>query len=394
MEHGIDNARFGAFVAALRKENGWTQKQLAEQIGVSDKAVSKWERGLSLPDIALLEPLAGALGVTVAELLHGERLSTPVSPQTVDELVTGAVRLGSAGFHSDPVRRLRWIGWLAAGLLVLGGELLVASYMTGQPLAQLLADPAAGTGGLAPLIAAGAALMLCFLPDTLPEYYDQYKVDCLVYGPVHLHLPGVRFNNRNWPYVKRAGFAAMLVLLVGFFPLVQLLGFLLPALPWQLYLVLLLGAVLGGLFIPMIVAAVRHSGVPGAGRTALLVCLGVAALVAVIAVAGLALGATVSSGFRMNFRQQKSLSAWRAQYDYYSGVGSGRLQGEGALDLAVETDAGQLTITVTDRDGDVLLDETTAADAAWQIKDPGPVKVTVRADEHRGGFAVAFDGAE
>ena len=47
MEHGIDNARFGAFVAALRKEKGWTQKQLAEQIGVSDKAVSKWERGVS-----------------------------------------------------------------------------------------------------------------------------------------------------------------------------------------------------------------------------------------------------------------------------------------------------------------------------------------------------------
>ena len=48
MEQGIDNARFGAFVARLRKEKGLTQRQLAELVGVSDKAVSKWERGVSL----------------------------------------------------------------------------------------------------------------------------------------------------------------------------------------------------------------------------------------------------------------------------------------------------------------------------------------------------------
>ena len=113
----IDQQRFGQFVAALRKEKGWTQKQLAARIGVSDKAVSKWERALSLPDISLLEPLAAALGVTVAELLHGERLAAPLEPQQVEALVTGAVQLGQHGFHSDPLRRLRWLGVLAAGVL-------------------------------------------------------------------------------------------------------------------------------------------------------------------------------------------------------------------------------------------------------------------------------------
>ena len=112
----IDQQRFGQFVAAMRKEKGWTQKQLAARIGVSDKAVSKWERALSLPDISLLEPLAAALGVTVAELLHGERLAAPLEPQQVEALVTGAVQLGQRGFHSDPLRRLRWLGALAAGV--------------------------------------------------------------------------------------------------------------------------------------------------------------------------------------------------------------------------------------------------------------------------------------
>lgn len=69
----IDKAKFGAFIAQLRKEQGLTQKELAAQLYVSDKAVSKWERSLSLPDVVLLQPLADVLGVTVAELLDCER---------------------------------------------------------------------------------------------------------------------------------------------------------------------------------------------------------------------------------------------------------------------------------------------------------------------------------
>ena len=65
----IDKAKFGAFVAQLRKEKGLMQKELAEKLYVSDKAVSKWERGLSIPDVAILVPLAEILGVTVTELL-------------------------------------------------------------------------------------------------------------------------------------------------------------------------------------------------------------------------------------------------------------------------------------------------------------------------------------
>lgn len=69
----VNRAAFGQFLNQLRREKGWTQKDLAERLYVSDKAVSKWERGLSLPDVALLLPLAGALGVSVTELLEGRR---------------------------------------------------------------------------------------------------------------------------------------------------------------------------------------------------------------------------------------------------------------------------------------------------------------------------------
>jgi transcriptional regulator with XRE-family HTH domain len=65
------------FIATLRKEKGLTQKELAGQLGVTDKAVSKWERGLSYPDISLLSQLSAILGVTTSELLNGERAASP-----------------------------------------------------------------------------------------------------------------------------------------------------------------------------------------------------------------------------------------------------------------------------------------------------------------------------
>lgn len=62
----------GQTIKKLREEKGLTQLQLAEKIGVSDKAVSKWETSKGLPDISLIEPLSKALGVSIMELMSGE----------------------------------------------------------------------------------------------------------------------------------------------------------------------------------------------------------------------------------------------------------------------------------------------------------------------------------
>ena len=65
----MDALETGKRIQELRKQHGWTQKELAERICVSDKAVSKWERGLNFPDMALLKPLAEVLETSVTELL-------------------------------------------------------------------------------------------------------------------------------------------------------------------------------------------------------------------------------------------------------------------------------------------------------------------------------------
>ncbi len=70
----MEKDKLGKFVAELRKEKNMTQKELAEKLHLTDKAISKWERGLNYPDISVLEPLAEILEVSVMELLKGERI--------------------------------------------------------------------------------------------------------------------------------------------------------------------------------------------------------------------------------------------------------------------------------------------------------------------------------
>ena len=69
----MNNEKIGLFISRERKARQLTQKELAEKLNVTDKAVSKWERGLSYPDISLLIPISDILSVNVSELLNGER---------------------------------------------------------------------------------------------------------------------------------------------------------------------------------------------------------------------------------------------------------------------------------------------------------------------------------
>lgn len=87
----VDNQKIGEFIAGCRKEQSLTQKQLGELLHVSDKAVSKWEKGRSFPDISLVEPLCETLGISVSELLAGERLEQETYQEKTDEMMMNLV---------------------------------------------------------------------------------------------------------------------------------------------------------------------------------------------------------------------------------------------------------------------------------------------------------------
>ncbi|MCM1056490.1 MAG: helix-turn-helix domain-containing protein [Firmicutes bacterium] len=71
----MDAKTFGAFIAQCRREKNMTQADLAVKLNVTDKAVSRWERGIGFPDINTIEPLASALEISVLELMKSERVT-------------------------------------------------------------------------------------------------------------------------------------------------------------------------------------------------------------------------------------------------------------------------------------------------------------------------------
>ncbi len=79
----MDQIKIGRFISSNRKDLGMTQAELAEKLGVSDKSVSKWERGVCLPDVSLYQDLCSELGITINEFFAGERLENEeIEPQS------------------------------------------------------------------------------------------------------------------------------------------------------------------------------------------------------------------------------------------------------------------------------------------------------------------------
>ena len=79
----MNNYVTGSTIKILRESKKLTQAQLAEMISVSDKAVSRWETGKGFPDVSLLEPLSKALGISVIELISGDRIINKNLPSNI-----------------------------------------------------------------------------------------------------------------------------------------------------------------------------------------------------------------------------------------------------------------------------------------------------------------------
>lgn len=90
----MESKKLGIFISTLRKEKNMTQADLAKELNVTDKAVSKWERGLGFPDIQSIEKLADTLGVSVLELMRSERIEkNEISEATALAALTDTIEI-------------------------------------------------------------------------------------------------------------------------------------------------------------------------------------------------------------------------------------------------------------------------------------------------------------
>ena len=83
----MDQLKIGKFIAECRKQKNLTQMQLAEKLGITDKAISKWERGVAMPDTSIMLELCDILGISVNELLSGEKINMENSSQKNEQLL-------------------------------------------------------------------------------------------------------------------------------------------------------------------------------------------------------------------------------------------------------------------------------------------------------------------
>ena len=124
----------GCFIAQLRKELGLTQKELAEKLEVTDKAISRWETGKGLPDTSLLKPLAEIFGVSVGELLSGKRMDDSQIKSQADHIILESLSYEESQEKWKGI--LRYVFW---GILVaLGGfffSMVVARFATSKDAA-------------------------------------------------------------------------------------------------------------------------------------------------------------------------------------------------------------------------------------------------------------------
>ena len=109
----MDQIKIGRFIADERKRKGYTQKQLSEKLEISDKTISKWERGNGFPEVSLLLPLCNELEITVNELLSGERVSEEDYLKKAEENMVNLVR------EAQESKKKIILSAMAAGLTII-----------------------------------------------------------------------------------------------------------------------------------------------------------------------------------------------------------------------------------------------------------------------------------
>ncbi|MBE6936280.1 MAG: helix-turn-helix domain-containing protein [Ruminococcaceae bacterium] len=126
----MDARKLGEFIAVRRKELGLTQALLAEKLHVTDKAVSRWERGVGLPDVQNLEGLAEALEISLIELLKAKRIEEElISAADAEQMLSETIRLsGNAWRISRIIGALVLMGFAAIALFLL--VLMVTTWPT------------------------------------------------------------------------------------------------------------------------------------------------------------------------------------------------------------------------------------------------------------------------
>ncbi len=221
MEATMNKEQFGAFVTERRKEMNLTQRELAEMLRISDKAVSKWERGLSFPDITILEPLAEILSVSLTELVEGRimEIEEKIDKKEVDDMLQRAMDLNNAKLEKEAeYHRFTRVCAIISIIIASMAECSVLLFL--KDVNWFVISLHLPT--VLFLIYFFGIYFWVVAKEKLPGYYDEKKVKEYRDGSFSMNMPGVTFNNNNWkPILKALRLWSMIVALI--YPLITIL---------------------------------------------------------------------------------------------------------------------------------------------------------------------------
>ena len=127
----MDQIKIGKFIAECRKKANLTQMQLAEKLGITDKAISKWERGLAMPDTSIMLELCDILCIGVNELLKGEKINMENNDQTNEQLLLEMAK--ELEKKNKTIWNAMWTIMAVSIIGLLGGLAVIAFFMPEGP---------------------------------------------------------------------------------------------------------------------------------------------------------------------------------------------------------------------------------------------------------------------
>ena len=131
----MDQLKIGKFIADCRKRKNLTQMQLAEKLGITDKAVSKWERGVAMPDTLIMLELCDILGISVNELLSGEKIDMENNNQKTEQLLLDMAK--ELEKKNKTIWTSMWVIMIASMTALFAG-IFVAAFLIPEGIWQLI----------------------------------------------------------------------------------------------------------------------------------------------------------------------------------------------------------------------------------------------------------------
>ena len=164
----MELTQIGKFIAELRKEHGFTQEQLGDKIGVTNKTVSRWETGTYLPPVDVLLTMSELFGVSIHEILSGKRLSKEEYIETAEENLKQAIKATSFSLkEKTEYFKKKWLKEHIA-MMVLWGICIIGFFIAGIILSK-------------PLLVSGAVILLvlghAWRNNTMMAYVEQNAFD-------------------------------------------------------------------------------------------------------------------------------------------------------------------------------------------------------------------------